>query len=125
MLVPLKDQKTGSLEAMMKEFNEFAVAYVFTAFNCDRDLHFVKVEARKQGMSKSIDNAAEDDEWDMTSETNTMGNEKCNILTAYSSQLNENKRANLQDVLPGYFADIMRRTGNNYIELRKALFNIP
>ena len=60
----------------------------------------------------------------MASETNTMGNEKCNVLTAYSSKENEKKQADLQDVLPGYFADIMRRTGNNYIELRKALFNM-
>ena len=74
-------------------------------------------------MSKSND--ASEDEWDISSETNTMGNEKCNVLTAYSSQENEKKRVDIKDVLPGYFAEIMRRTGNNYIELRKALFDIP
>ena len=47
VLVPLKDQKMGSLEAMMKEFFGFAVAYIFTAFNCDRDQHFEKVESLK------------------------------------------------------------------------------
>lgn len=75
-------------------------------------------------MSNTKD-AAEDDEWDMASETNTMGNDKCNILTAFSSQINEKKKVNIQDVLPGYFADIMRTTGKNYIKLRKALFNMP
>ena len=60
----------------------------------------------------------------MASETNTIGNDKCNVLTTYSSQINEKKQADLKDVLPGYFADIMRSSGNNYIELRKALFNI-
>ena len=47
VLVPLKDQRTGSLEAMMNEFNVIAEAYIFTAFNCDRDQHFVKVEPLK------------------------------------------------------------------------------
>ena len=54
-----------------------------------------------------------------------MGNERCNILTAYASQLNEAKTRNLQEVLPAYFAEIMRETGNNYIDLRRALFEMP
>ena len=85
MLVPLKEERTGSLEAIMKEFHEFAPAYVFTAFNCDRLQHFVKVERRKAGNSIANDNEDEDDEWDKASETNTIGGDKCNILTAFSS----------------------------------------
>ena len=54
-----------------------------------------------------------------------MGNEKCNILTAYASKMNEVKPRNLQDVLPGYFASIMKEKSNNYIDLRKALFEMP
>ena len=54
-----------------------------------------------------------------------MGNDKCNVLTAYASQIGDKKRVDLLEVLPGYFSDVMRRSGNNYIELRRALFNIP
>ena len=47
MLVPLKKEKKGQLEYMMQFFDALAKAYIFTAFNCDRNQFYVKEETLK------------------------------------------------------------------------------